>query len=146
MTTTGRSDAEGAGSAQQDSGPRRGLRAAAAGLLAAGLFAAGCSSSGPRPIDPSVDLHDPSGTRRAQAVQVVAAGRDLRHVEELIVLLDDPDETVRLQAGAALRSLTGHDTGYRPFLPRAERQAHVESWQAWWRDQGGVAPAARGTP
>ena len=114
-------------------------------LLLAGAMllvsaAGGCASDeGPRPIDPAVDLHSPSGTRRAQAVQLVGQAGDHAYVPELIEMLDDRDETVRLQAHATLKALTGHDTGYRPFEDRAQRAEHVLAWQAWWaeRDEAG---------
>jgi HEAT repeat protein len=84
-----------------------------------------------------MDLHDPSGTRRAEAIQAVLRSGDRSQVSTLIEMLDDPDGTVRLQAGAALHDLTGHDTGYRPYLSRAERRKHVEAWRAWWRGESG---------
>lgn len=115
-------------------------------VLLASACSPGCASDdGPRPIEPAVDLHSPSGTRRAQAVQLVAAEGARDHVPTLIELLDDRDATVRMQAHAALQEMTGHDTGYRPFEGRTARAAHVARWQAWWRDQQAqVAPATDG--
>ncbi|MDA1193790.1 MAG: hypothetical protein O2894_01260 [Planctomycetota bacterium] len=112
-------------------------------LLLLFLGLAACASDGPRPIDPTVDLYSPSGARRAQAVQAVAAQGDRRLVPELIPLLDDRDETVRLQTHAALKELTGHDTGYAPYEGRAERGEHVRAWEAWWADQGAPTEAPR---
>ena len=114
-------------------------------LLLAVALLAGCASGGTRPVDPDVDLYSPSGTRRAQAVQLVADSGDRSYVPELIGLLDDRDETVRLQAHAALKEMTGHDTGYEPFADRATRAGHVEQWRAWWADQAeAAAPSGEG--
>ena len=113
-------------------------------LLVVCLVLAGCASDGTRPVDPDVDLYAPSGTRRAQAVQLVAASGDTSYVPELIALLDDRDETVRLQAHAALKAMTGHDTGYLPFAGRAERAEHVARWRAWWSAEQGGGPTTDG--
>jgi len=123
-------------------------------LLALGagcVLLVGCAGTeAERPVEPAYDLHHPDGVRRARAVQDVAARGDRRWVPDLIELLDDADETVRLQAGAALRQLTGHDTGYAPFLSRAERREHIARWRAWWAEQtqarGGPDTAGSGAP
>lgn len=99
------------------------------------LLVAGCASEGPPAVQPDVDLYSPSGTRRSQAVQMVATSGDTSYVPELIAMLDDRDETVRLQAHAALKEMTGHDTGYRPYEGQIERAEHVRAWQAWWASQ-----------
>lgn len=101
----------------------------------------GCASEGTPPVQPDVDLYSPSGTRRAQAVQIVAASGDTSYVPELIGMLDDQDETVRMQAHAALKEMTGHDTGYLPFESRAERAEHVREWQDWWELQNAEGAA-----
>lgn len=109
-------------------------------LLAAWALLAGCASDAPRPVDPDVDLYSASGTRRSQAVQLVEASGDQAYVPELIAMLDDEDEAVRMQAHAALRAMTGHDTGYLPFEGRVERAEHIRRWQSWWaaRAAGGA--------
>ncbi len=115
-------------------------------ILLIGVSLLGCASEGTRPIDPSVDLSSPDGTRRAWAVQAVGGLGDPRYVPELIPMLDDDDETIRLQAHAVLKELTDFDTGYLPFADRAERSAHVQRWEAWWAEQSaGSAPAAVGS-
>ncbi len=106
-------------------------------LVLLSLLLAGCASDDTRPVDPDVDIYAPSGTRRAQAVQMVAAAGDASYVPELIALLDDRDETVRLQAHATLKEMTGHDTGYAPYMERAERAEHVARWRSWWETQQG---------
>lgn len=113
-------------------------------LLLTCVLLAGCASDGTRPVEPGVDLYNPSGTRRAQAVQMVAASGDTAYVPELIALLDDRDETVRMQAHAALKQMTGHDTGYLPYEDRTARAEHVEQWRAWWalQDAGTPTPQA----
>jgi hypothetical protein len=62
-------------------------------------------------------------------------------VPALIAALDDDDEAVRLSASATLREMTGHDTGYKPYLPRVDRQRHVALWRAWWEGRSKAAPA-----
>jgi HEAT repeat protein len=103
----------------------------------------GCASEGTRPIDPSVDLSSPDGTRRAHAVQAAGASGDQRYVPELIPMLDDDDETIRLQVSAVLKELTEFDTGYEPFADRAVRSAHVQRWEAWWAEK---SEASASTP
>jgi HEAT repeat protein len=114
------------------------LRSAA---LLLGVLLAACANDRPRPIQPVHDLHDPSSTRRVQAVAEVRRLEAREHVPALIELLDDEDETVRLMAGTALKDLTGHDTGYRPHADAAERRRQVEEWRAWWAGRAGT-----GTP
>jgi hypothetical protein len=117
------------------------LAAAAAAALA------GCGGEPPPPpIRPQYDLHHPSGSVRAHAVSTVAAQRDTSHVPALIAALDDDDEAVRLSADATLKELTGHDTGYKPYLPRSERRRHVELWRGWWEGRARAVPAARTVP
>ncbi len=114
------------------------------------LIAACAGTDAERPVEPAYDLHHPDGVRRARAIQTVVAQGDRRWVTDLIELLDDDDEIVRLQAGAGLKQLTGHDTGYAPFLSRSARRTHIERWRAWWATQEQQrgkddAPAADGT-
>ena len=97
----------------------RGLGVAAIAMLAA----TACASEIHRPIRPEYDLRDPSATRRLTAISTVERTGDRTQVPALIELLDDEDESVRMAAGAALKGLTGHDTGYRAFAPPEERRA-----------------------
>ena len=100
-------------------------------LLLVGLAACG-STPKPRAIEPDVDLHHPDPGRRALAVQQVAADGDTTRVPDLIELLDDRDESVRLVASGALSDLTGREGAYQAFAPRAERLAAIEDWRAWY--------------
>lgn len=108
-------------------------------LAAAAALAAGCSSgSCPRPLDPARDVsHLSPGVRsRALALDTSSpAGARGERIAAWIERLDDEDLTVRMQAYARLRSATGHDTGYRPFLESAARARHVDAWWAWWRGE-----------
>lgn len=103
-------------------------RAAAGGLLL--LLAACASTDTPRPVQPEFDLHHPDALRRTLAIQDVAARGDRRWLPDLVELLDDRDETVRLQAGAALREMTGEDVGYQAFADQAARRAAQAAWRA----------------
>jgi HEAT repeat protein len=111
----------------------------AAVAVAAALGGCGSTPSD-APIDPAFDLHHPSATRRVKAASVVGATRDARFVPDLILLLDDEDEGVRLAAGNALRETTGRDTGYRASDSPTERAAAVVAWRAWWASQAGTPP------
>lgn len=116
------------------------LRAAAPALLL--LLLGACASTDTRPVQPEFDLHHPDAVRRTLAIHDVAARGDRRWLPDLIELLDDGDDTVRLQAGAALREMTGHDVGYQPFAEAAERRAAMDAWRAHIQPRG----ARRGGP
>jgi hypothetical protein len=110
------------------------LRAALGGLL---LLVTACASTDtPRPVQPEFDLHHPDALRRTLAIQDVAARGDRRWLPDLVELLDDRDETVRLQAGAALREMTGKDVGYQAFAAPAERRAAQAAWRALVEPRG----------
>jgi HEAT repeat protein len=109
--------------------------------------AAGCGAEpSPRPVRPEFDLHHPSGTIRLHAIAQVAARRETSQVPALIERLDDEDPAVRLQAAAALREITGHDTGYEAYFSPAERQRHVGLWRAWWAARSRAAPVPATRP
>lgn len=112
------------------------LQPFAGALLVAGLGAGlvlGCGSTPtPRPIQPGRDLHSPDPSLRALAVQDLASRGDHGYVPDMIELLDDRDEAVRLVAGGALTSLTGRESSYRAFAPRAERLEEMDAWRTWY--------------
>jgi HEAT repeat protein len=110
-----------------------------AALLGAAVVAA-CGESARRAVAPEQGLRDPVIQTRLEAIAQVGRTRDQRHVPELIGMLDDEDPGVRMMAGATLRDLTGHDTGYRAHAPPEERRRQIEAWRAWW---GGRAGAPR---
>ena len=103
----------------------------ACGTLVLSLFGA-CASEIHRPSRPEYDLRDPGAARRLSAISTVERTGDRKEIPTLIEMLDDDDDAVRMAAGAALRGLTGHDTGYRAFAPQAERRAQIATWRAWW--------------
>jgi HEAT repeat protein len=104
-----------------------------AACLALLLALAACASDGvPPPVRPEFDLGHPDAQRRTDAIQEVVRKQDRRFLPELIELLDDPDDAVRLVAGGALRDLTGRDTGYRAYAPPEERRAQVLEWRRWY--------------
>ena len=116
-------------------------------LLAAILAGlGGCGSDAKRPIRPEFDLRDPSACRRTEAVAMVGASKTTQHVPTLIDMLDDEDPAVRLTAGATLKSLTGHDTGYRASATQEERRKQQDAWRAWWAGRRGGAPATVAGP
>jgi hypothetical protein len=131
--------------ADQDRPPARGGRApglrAAVWLLLL-LAVSGCASDQPvRAIQPEFDLHDPDPRIRMRAVEAVAGKRDAQYVPDLIEMLDDEDEAVRVVAIGALRDLTGHDTGYVAYASPRELQDQVRAWRAWHAGGGAAAPA-----
>lgn len=111
----------------------------ACGAFVVGLLAA-CASEAPRPVRPEFDLRDPSATRRLSAIATVERTSDQASVPVLIEMLDDDDDGVRMAAGAALKNLTGRDTGYRAFAPQEERRAQIATWRALVRGATGKTP------
>lgn len=87
--------------------------------------------------------------REAAATQLgIRAGRkpvvvDRRAVPALVQSLDDPNPTVRVMAGAALRKLTGNPWRARQSAPPDEQQAVRERWRRWWKT---AATAYRSVP
>lgn len=116
--------------------------------LVLAALAACASDGGSTPIRPEFDLRHPDAGRRTDAIQEVARLRATQYVPDLIELLDDRDETVRLMAGGALRDLTGRDSGYRAFAAPEERRAQVLAWRRWYeaRDAAHQAPGREATP
>jgi len=119
---------------------RHGARRVLLAVVACATLSACGSSPAEAPVRPQYDLHHPSATRRVMAVSNVIATRDTRYVPDLILLLVDEDESVRLAAGQALKDLTGRNTGYRASDPPAVRAAQMQAWQAWWRSTQAGAP------
>jgi len=104
-------------------------RAAVAGVI----LLCGCASAPVvAPIKPETDLHHPDPGRRALAVQDVAGRSDTRYLPDLIELLDDRDESVRLVASGALTEMTGRESEYRAYAPRASRLEEMDGWRAWY--------------
>jgi hypothetical protein len=80
-------------------------------------------------------LKDELPALRAAAAQV-AGEKKLRVVEELIGLLDDPDESVSDAARIALvRVSDGQDFGPRSLATKEERQQAIKKWREWWASQ-----------
>jgi HEAT repeat protein len=103
------------------------------------LSLGGCGSTPkPRRIEAGTDLHHPDPKRRTRAVQDVAARHDAARIPDLIELLDDRDDSVRLVAAGALTELTGRESDYRPFAPRAQRLESQDAWRAWYESRGRV--------
>ena len=132
-----------AGPDEQDGLARRALRAGlCSGLLLLLAALTACASTPPpQPIEPETDLHHPDPGRRALAVQDLAARGDRRYLPDLIELLDDRDEAVRLVAGAALTELTGREGDYRAFAPRAQRLEAMGAWRAWYESSAAAEGA-----
>jgi len=93
--------------------------------------------------------------REAAASQLgIRAGRkpvvvDRRAVPALIAALDDPNPTVRVMAGAALRKLTGNRWQAKQSAPPEEQRAVREHWRRWWKTAASkyrAVPAALARP
>jgi hypothetical protein len=68
---------------------------------------------------------------------VLAAGRDVRLVGELIDLVGDSDAGVRAAARQVLVRLSrGVDFGPAPNASKADQEAAVKKWREWWARQG----------
>ena len=76
---------------------RRPVRVILAMLVAAtGLGAvAGCAEKR-RPVNPEVDLHNPSATRRLEAVAAAGRAHDEARVPALFAYLNDDNETIQI--------------------------------------------------
>jgi hypothetical protein len=73
--------------------------------------------------------------RRAAASACALKG-DPEPLPDLIQLLDDPEAAVSQAAHAALKELAGgRDFGPDAGASRAERQAAIAAWKAWWSKQ-----------
>jgi hypothetical protein len=94
-------------------------------LLGAGLSGlAGCRHPG---------QHDQLGSAnpldRARAVVRAAEAHDVAAVHQLVDLLDDPDDAVRMYAIMGLRRLCGEDYGYQYYASPGARAAAVRRWR-----------------
>ncbi len=95
----------------------------AVATLAAGLL--GCNGAAARrrlmssgnPLD------------RARGAIEASDARDAAAVPQLVNLLEDPDQAVRMYAVLALRRLCADDFGYRYYADEPERHAAVERWR-----------------
>lgn len=124
-------------------GPLCAAHGAMAGLAL--LLACACAGTErPRAIQPEYDLHDPDPTVRMQAVEAVARSGDRRMVPQVIEMLDDRDEAVRMVAIGALRAMTDFDSDYKAFAPQAERRAQVQQWRDWHAGSLPGVPAIAG--
>jgi hypothetical protein len=68
---------------------------------------------------------------RRAAVLAMAMKDDKEHVTDLVVALNDPEESVIRAARAGLKSLTGEDFGPAPGASAAERAAVIRKWSEW---------------
>ncbi len=124
-------------------GTGRAARHAAPCLVLLLLATAACASNDrPRSIKPEYDLHDPDPMIRMQAIHAVSRSGDRTQVPQLIEMLDDQDEAVRMVAIGTLRELTDYDSDYKAYAPRTERRAQVQQWRDWYaaRDVPRIAP------
>jgi hypothetical protein len=74
---------------------------------------------------------------------IVEAGerKDRRAVPLLVERLGDSDSDVRLVANVALEKITGMTMGYECYEPEAKRQAAIERWRWWLRENNVTHPA-----
>ena len=99
------------------------------GILVVGL--ASCASPLPQVAE---DASAP--TVRGEAILGVARTGDRGSVANLVEELDSDDVLYRWLAIRSLVMVTGQDLGYRYDAPVDEREAAVQRWVAWTREQG----------
>ena len=100
--------------------------------VAATLVALAACAEKRRPVQPALDLHHPSATRRLEAVAVAGRARDEARIPALFACLDDDDEAVRMAAASVLSEWVGPWPAYRAYLPREDRLAAAKGWRANW--------------
>jgi hypothetical protein len=104
-------------------------------LVLAAASAGGCGSTRPV-VRAETGLKDPQIVRRMEALREVDRTKDRSLTPEVIELLDDEDPGVRLMAGAVLKDLTGHESGYEAHAGPVQREQQVRAWRAWWEREG----------
>ena len=72
---------------------------------------------------------------RRASVLAMAMKDDKDHVADLVVALNDPEESVIRAARAGLKSLAGEDFGPAPGATAAERAAAIRAWAEWIKKQ-----------
>lgn len=79
-------------------------------------------------------LHSASALERSRAAVRLADARDASAVHDLVGLLDDPDDVVRMYAILSLHRLCGETFGYVYYAPLASREAAIQRWRAALRE------------
>lgn len=92
------------------------------------LRAGGCV-----PIPKGFDSPEPAA--RIEAAVDAAATGEKGAIPDLIALLDSDDPATRLVAIGSLERLTGQTLGYHYAAPERERDAAVERWVEWYRQE-----------
>jgi len=111
-----------------------GLLSRLIGALAAGAVLGACASDDPRPLEPRAALMDPHPSVRTEAALAYGRRAGPDSTARLLILLEDPDPTVRMVAHRSLEQATGTRSSYSAFAPAAERRAAI----ALWREELGV--------
>ena len=104
-------------------------------ILVATLAMGGCMVS-PDPVgDVMTSLQSTNPSLRTRAVVKAGNDQDTRAIPLLIDRLEDPDPSVRMFAGTALRKITGEDMDWRFYEPAHTRQEAVKRWRQWQKKQ-----------
>lgn len=111
-----------------------GLLSRLVGALAAGAVLGACASDDPRPLQPRAAVLDPNPSVRTEAALAYGRGAGPESTARLLILLEDPDPTVRMVAHRSLEQATGTRSSFSAFAPAAERRAAI----ALWREELGV--------
>jgi HEAT repeat protein len=99
------------------------------------LAIGGCMVS-PEPVgDVMTSLQSTDPSLRARAVVKAGNNQDPRAIPLLIDRLEDPDPSVRMFAGTALRKITGEDMGWLFYESAHTRQEAVKRWRQWQKKQ-----------
>src|SRR5262249_20283086 len=82
-------------------------------------------------------LKDDDIEMRRAAALACGMKEDKNHIPDLIPRLEDNEPAVARAAQVALKHLTKEDFGPVAGATKAERQAAIDHWKAWWNKQKG---------
>lgn len=78
------------------------------------------------------DLPNAPLTWKVQVANALVRAHAREGVRELIQLLYAEENSIRVQAIDALKSMAGFDLGYKPYAGLDERKAAARKWEDWW--------------
>jgi len=79
-------------------------------------------------------LHDVDNRVRKSAILISGSLKLRQSVSALITLLSDPDNEIQKNTVASLRKITGQSFGFKSTGSKKSRQAAIEDWRFWWRE------------
>lgn len=80
-------------------------------------------------------VSDPDPYVREQAARTLAVFRERGAGRWLVQALEDPAETVALEAAATLQKLARKNFGFTEKASKSERKAALSKWEEWWSQE-----------